>query len=183
MRSPVPKKGSRSTARSIPVAGPVRSPSSQAPTAPPLAIAPTLTIDEQDVVVLQMPSRLASTAIEDVVFAAFAGAGTQRFTKTGWLAFYATGMRHVEGKSEWLGLSRGLPLPVLDAIQDSLEQLGLAVRREMGRALQHNLTPFARLSPDGLEILVPAALAGDRRRTVPRGDTTPVVRGYVLGRA
>lgn len=158
-------------------------PSKQAPAAaPPLPIVFVLTIDEQDVVVLQVPPRFGVNDLQDVVFAAFAGAGTQRFTKSGWLAFNATGRRHVEGKSEWLGLSRSVPLPVLDAIQGCLEHMGLQVRREMGRAIRLDLNPFARLSADGLEILVPAALAGDRRRSVPRGETTPVVRGYVIGR-
>lgn len=151
-----------------------------APIAPSLPIASTLTIEEQDVVLLQMPPTLASTAIQDIVFAAFDRAGAQRLPTSGWLAFNRSDMLHVSGKSEWLGLSRSVPLTMLSAIQTSLEQHGLDVEREMGRAHRLTLIPFARLSEDGLELLVPAGLAGDWRRTVPRGKTTPVVRGYVI---
>ena len=57
-----------------------------------------------------------------------------------------------------------VPVPVVDSLQDIFEAVGSEVQREMGRALHSRLTPFARVSDEGLELLVPAALVGARPR-------------------
>jgi hypothetical protein len=100
-----------------------------------------------------------------------------------WLAFSATGCTHWSGKSLWLGFSQSVPLPLVDAFQGILERSGLEVEREMGFALRNELIPFARLTGDGLEILVPVALAGDtaKKRTVKRGSVEPTVRAFCCG--
>jgi len=119
-----------------------------------------LTIEEQDVLVLQALPGSATANFRDVVFGAFDSARDQRRPGTQWWCFGDTDRKHVGGKSLWIGLSQSVPLPVVDAIQAVLDAEGLEVEREIGPARHLDLTPFARLSDDGLEILVPAALAG-----------------------
>ncbi len=140
-----------------------------------------LTIAEQDVVVLESePGN--SMSMQDIVFDAFWSERGRRRRGSQWLAFYTMSKPHVTGKSTWIGLSRSVPVPLVDAIQTAIKSSGLAVEREMCRALHVRLLPFARLSDDGLELLVPAALVGDptRKRTIDRGETRPVARGYYL---
>lgn len=141
-----------------------------------------ITIDEQDVILLETTARLDMSSLQDIVFGALWSARAQRRHGAQWLAFGDSDRLHVTGMSTWIGLSRSLPLAVVDAIQAAFEAEGLEVEREMGRALHLDLSPFARLSEDGLEILVPAALAGDptRKRIVERGTTRPFARGYYV---
>lgn len=148
-----------------------------------LSLLETITVRDRDVILLEATPRLAISDIQDLVFDGFSAAKSSRRKGTEWLALSRTEMPHHGGKSTWIALSTSIPLPVMDAIQRSFEKAGLQVEREMGRALRYKLQPFARLSDDGLEILVPAALASDPkiRRTVPRGRTAPTARGYVLG--
>jgi hypothetical protein len=140
-----------------------------------------LVIREQDVVLIQATPELGYSDLQDLVFGSFVGARELRRAGTQWLAFSGTGRLHFVGRSEWIGLSKSVPLDVMDFIQHRFEKAGCDVGREMGRSLHHGMLPFARLSDDGLEILVPAALVGpDRKRIVPRGGTEPIARGYVL---
>ncbi len=141
-----------------------------------------LTIGEQDVLLLQGRPSGRAPDFRDLVFGVFDSMRNQRASGAQWLAFGDTDRLHVSGKSWWIGLSRSVPLPVVDALQAMLDTNGFDTEREMGRARHLDLTPFARLSDDGLEILVPAALAGDptRKRTVERGGLTLFARGYHL---
>ena len=135
-------------------------------------------ISERDVILLQMAPGIGP---ENLVFEEFSAAAKSRRKGTEWLAFSRSDAPHHMGKSEWLGLSKSVPLKVIDVIQAAIEAAGVDVDREIGRALQNQLVPFARLSDDGLEILVPAALAGSPGRVVPRGSARPTARGYVMG--
>ena len=140
-------------------------------------------IEEHDVLLLQTSAaRVGLTTLEDLVFGTFWAAREARRAGIVWLAFKDSGRVHHQGKSDWIGLSRSVPTSVVDSIQASFEALGLEVEREMGRALHLGLSPFARLCDEDLEILVPAALAGDprRKRKVDRGEITPFARGYEL---
>ncbi len=139
-----------------------------------------VSIAEQDVVLLQTTNHVGMLGLEDAVFQAFSRNERSRPAGTQWVAFGGSDMPHHIGRSNWIGLSRSVPLPVLDAIQAAIEAEGLQVERDVGRALHLKMNPFARLSDDGLEILVPAALVGDptKKRIVPRGGTKPTARGY-----
>lgn len=143
---------------------------------------PYVEIAEQDVVLLQTTNLLGARGLQDIVFRVFAAETGRRRAGATWLAFYTTGMPHHAGKAEWIGLSQSVPLATVDLIQAAMRTAGLPVERELGRALHLDLNPFARLSEDGLEILVPAALAGDpaARRVIERDGTRPVARGYTL---
>ncbi len=140
-------------------------------------------LEEQDVLLLQMSAaNVGLTPLENLVFQAFWAARAKRRAGSVWLAFKDSERVHHRGRSDWIGLSRSVPTSVVDSLQASFEALGLEVEREMGRALRLGLTPFARLCDEDLEILVPAAIAGDPRehRKVNRGETTPIARGYYL---
>ncbi|MCX5747965.1 MAG: hypothetical protein NT062_36350 [Proteobacteria bacterium] len=142
-----------------------------------------ITIEEQDVLLLQVAAaRVGTSALEDLVFAAFWSFRSSRRQGSVWLAFQRSNRIHHLGKSDWIGLSLSVPTQTADSIQRSFEVHDLEVEREMGRALHLDLHPFARMSDDDLEILVPAGLAGDarRKRKVDRGDTSPIARGYYL---
>lgn len=143
---------------------------------------PYVEIAEQDVILLQTTNVLGSNGLQDLVFRVFTAEGGRRRSGAQWLAFDGTGRPHYEGKTEWIGLSKSVPLSTIGMIQAAMESAGLSVEREMGRALRLDMNPFARLSDDGLEILVPAALVGDpnARRVIERGGTRPVARGYKL---
>lgn len=142
-----------------------------------------VTIPDLDVVLLQTAS--GRLALQDVVFNVFEAESERRREGTSWLAFHGSGMPHHMGKSEWIGLSKSVPLEVIDMIQAVLTSSSIGVEREMGRALHLDLNPFARLSDDGLEILVPAAVVGDPddRRTIERAGVTVTARGYILGKS
>ena len=140
-----------------------------------------LQIHDMDAVLLQATPKLAFSDLEDLVFGSFVGASELWRAGSEWLAFGGSGMRHFEGKSDWIGLSKSIPLDVMDFIQHRFQKAGCAVGREVGRPLHYGMHPFARLSDDGLEILVPAALVGpDKKRIVPRGGTEPIARGYIV---
>ena len=141
-----------------------------------------LTIQEQDVLLLQGRPSGRAADFRDLVFGVFDSMRDRRASGAQWLAFGDEDRPHVSGKSLWIGISRSVPPPVVDAIQAMLDANGLDTEREMGRARHLALTPFARLADDGLEILVPAALAGDptRKRTVDRGGPALLARGYHL---
>lgn len=188
------KMGSRSAKPAIPSATagkPLRSATRRrdVPPAPDVAksagassIGSFITIDDQDVILLETNNHIGVSGLEDIVFRVFAAHASSRRSGTAWLAFGTTGRSHHSGKDSWIGLSRAVPLQVVERIQAHMMASGLQVEREMGRALHLNLNPFARLSDDGLEILVPAALVGDpsAKRIVPRGGTDPVARGYQI---
>ncbi len=138
-----------------------------------------LVVVEREVLILQaLPGGTSDE--RDLVFGVFDAARQHRRDGSQWWAFADSDRLHVHGKTTWLGLSNDVPPPVVDAIQTALDAEGRAVERELGRALQLDLTPFARLSDDGLEILVPAALAGDptRKRIVDRAGLALLARGY-----
>jgi N-dimethylarginine dimethylaminohydrolase len=120
--------------------------------------------------------------MQDVVFTVFSLAAAKRRPGEQWWAFGDSDRLHVTGKSLWIALSKSTPLPVINTIQSGLEAEDVEVERELGRALHLELSPFARLSDDGLELLVPAALAGDptRKRIVERASIPTLARGYRL---
>lgn len=137
-------------------------------------------IADLDVVLLQM-NDTGRVNVQDVVFNVFQSEAKRRRAGEAWLALYESDMAHHAGLSTWVGISKSVPLSVIDLIQQVL-QTANAVERDMGRPLHLKMTPFARLSDDGLEILVPAALVGDpnARRAIERGQTSPIARGYTL---
>jgi hypothetical protein len=141
-----------------------------------------LTIGEQDVLLLQGRPSGRPPDFRDLVFGVFDSMRNQRAAGAEWLAFGDEDRRHVSGTSLWISISRSTPPPVVDALQAMLDVNGLDTEREMGRARHLDLTPFARLSDDGLEILVPAEIAGDptRKRIVDRRGPTLFARGYHL---
>ncbi len=138
-------------------------------------------IDDQDVVLLQLRDN-GRVNIQDIAFAVFEAKAPGRRAGATWFAFHASGKPHHGGKSTWLGLSNSVPLEVLDMLQAVLQAAGMDVERDTGRALRLQLDPLARLSDDGLEILVPAALVGEpgQRRVIDRGGTPAIARGYTL---
>jgi hypothetical protein len=139
----------------------------------------SVSIDDVDVVLLQTVDH-GSVSLQDIVFHMFSSESHRRRDETQWLAFYGTDMPHVSGRSAWIGVSRSVPLAVLDLIEAAMCLSYGRVDREMGRALHLKLQPFGRLSDDGLEILVPAALVGDpsKRRVVSRSGIEVIARGY-----
>lgn len=136
-------------------------------------------IADDDVMLLQMKD-IGRVNVQDVVFTIFDSESARRRDGTAWLAFYGPHMPHHTGLSTWIGLSKSVPLPVLDLIQQVLRAANGEVARDTGRALHLDMQPFARLSDDGLEILVPAALVGDptTRRVIDRGGVNVIARGY-----
>jgi hypothetical protein len=153
-----------------------------APQVPTSANDPYVSITERDVILLQTTNHLGTSGLQDLVFQVFSMCSRSRRPGTEWLAFSTSDRLHHANKSSWIGLSKSIPLAVIDAIQAAMKDAGLDVEREMGLALHLDMNPFARLSDDGLEILVPAALAGDPhvKRLVERGGTSPVARGYTI---
>ena len=132
-----------------------------------------LTIDDQEVVLLHL-KETPRINIQDVVFLGFTFHLERRRRGTTWLAFHRTNMPR---DTTWIGFSLGTPPTVVDGIQGAFEATGMQVERSMGRALQLGMHPFARLSDDGLEILVSS---GDpiARRVVERSGAKPVARGF-----
>lgn len=139
-----------------------------------------LCIPEQQLIMLQTTPHVSQSDVQDMVFQGLWALREKQLRGAEWLAFSATECTHWSGKSLWLGFSESVPLPLVDAFQGILEKSGLEVEREMGFALRNELIPFARLSGDGLELLAPAALAGDtsNKRTVKRGSVEPIVRAF-----
>jgi hypothetical protein len=119
---------------------------------------------------------------QDVVFNVFESESKRWRDGAAWLAFHKSEMPHHAGRSTWIGLAKSMPLPVVDMIQAVLQAAGMEVERDMGRAMHLELNPFARLSADGLEVLVPAALVGDpnARRVIDRGGVKAIARGYTV---
>lgn len=142
-----------------------------------------LCIPEQEILILQTTPNVSHSDLQDMVFQGLWALREKQSPAAEWLAFSATECTHWSGKSLWLGFSQSVPMPLVDAFQGILEKSGLEVEREMGFALRNELIAFARLSVDGLELLVPAALAGDpgTKRTVRRGSVEAVVRPYRCG--
>ncbi len=138
-------------------------------------------IADLDVVLLQM-NDTGRVNVQDALFNVFESEAKRRRAGEAWLAFYESDMAHHAGLSTWVGISKSVPLAVIDLIQQVLQTGNGAVERDMGRPLHLKMTPFARLSDDGLEILVPAALVGDpnARRVIERGGTSAIARGYTL---
>jgi hypothetical protein len=138
-------------------------------------------IADLDVVLLQVKDN-GRVDIRDVVFNVFESESKRWRDGAAWLAFHKSDMPHHAGLSTWIGLSKGVPLAVIDTIQVVLHEAGMEVAREMGRAMHLEMNPFARLSGDGLEILVPAALVGDpnARRVIERGGVKVIARGYTV---
>lgn len=136
-------------------------------------------IADLDVVLLQLKD-IGRVNVQDVVFTVFESESKGRRDGAAWLAFHRSDMPHHTGLSTWIGLSKSVPAPVLDLIQKVLRAANGEVERDMGRALHLQMQPFARLSNDGLEILVPAALVGDpsARRVIDRGGVKVIARGY-----
>lgn len=139
-----------------------------------------ITIPEQDVVVLKVAADVGRAESEDIVFRRFAGAVRQPPT-TAWLAFAISDQPHCAGQSPWIGLSRSTPQRVVDAIATEVERGDLDVSREICRVPSVPMLPFARLSSDGFEILVPAALTDlATRRSISRGGVDVWARGYQM---
>lgn len=138
-------------------------------------------IMDLDVVLLQMKDS-GRVNVQDVVFTVFESEAKRWRGGAAWLAFYQSDVAHHSGLSTWIGLSKSVPLPVIDLLQQVLQAANGEVEREMGRALHLQMNPFARLSDDGLELLVPAALVGDpnARRVIERGGIHTIARGYTI---
>jgi hypothetical protein len=138
-------------------------------------------IADVDVVLLQVKDN-GRVDVQDAVFNVFESESKRWRTGAAWLAFHKSDMPHHAGLSTWLGVSKSVPLAVIDLIHAVLQAAGMEVGREMGRAMHLGLNPFARLSDDGIEILVPAALVGDpnARRVIERGGVKVVARGYTV---
>jgi hypothetical protein len=138
-------------------------------------------IVDLDVLLLQMRDS-GGVNVQDVVFNVFESEAARWHAGPAWIAFHKSGMPHHAGLSTWLGISKSVPLQVIEMIETVLRATGTDVERDTGRALHLELNPFARLSDDGLEILVPAALVGDseERRTIERGGVRIVARGYIV---
>ena len=178
-----PKRQARSATAASRKRNTTRASTAKTSAAEPISTANSyVTIAEQDLILLQTTDQLGMPGLEDRIFQAFTMSERSRRAGTQWLAFGRSDMPHHMGKSSWIGLSRSIPLPIIDAIQTSIEAAGLEVERDMGRAFHLKMNPFARLSDDGLEILVPAALVGDptKKRIVERGGSKPTARGYHL---
>lgn len=120
------------------------------------------TIDlNRDVLVFQMPESFGSLDGSNevmrcaltVVAMLFRTEAQRRRPDATWLAFVTDGQPHVNGLSVWLGLSKSVPAPVLDLIQQLLEGQGARVHREFARAHSHQLKPALCLSDDGFEVL------------------------------
>ncbi len=170
-----PRKQAKSTKRTA-------RPKEAKPTPPPdkkAARYDHVRIGDLDVVLLQTRDS-GEIDPQDLVFDVFKSESKRRRRGETWLAFYRSEMPHHAGLSTWIGLSKSVPLPVLDLIQEVLIAANGNVSREMGRALHLNLNPFARLSDDGLEIMVPAALVGDpnARRVIERAGVKVIARGF-----
>lgn len=136
-------------------------------------------IADLDVILLQFkPSGRVNE--QDVVFNVFESESERWRDGAAWLAFHKSDMPHHAGRSTWLGIAKSVPLAVVDLIQAVLQAAGMEVERDIGRATHLALNPFARVSADGLEILVPAALVGDpnARRVIERGGVKAIARGY-----
>lgn len=176
-RSTKPRQRSRSSARKLEAAPEAKAVALGSAEGAPSAF---ISIDDQDVILLETNNYIGMSGLENIVFRAFAANASSRRAGTAWLAFGTCGRPHHAGKDSWIGLSRSVPLPIINGVQAEMVASGLEVEREMGRALHLKMNPLARLSDDGLEILVPAALVGDpsNKRVVPRGGTNPVARGY-----
>ncbi len=138
-------------------------------------------IADLDVVLLQLNANGRADE-RDVVFNVFESESKRWRDGAAWLAFHKSDMPHHAGLSTWIGISKSVPLAVIDMIQAVLQAAGMEVERDVGRAVHLELNPFARLSPDGLEILVPAALVGDpsARRVIERGGVKTIARGYTV---
>lgn len=138
-------------------------------------------ITDLDVVLLEMNDN-GTVNVQDVVFNVFESESKRWREGAAWLAFQRSDMPHHRGLSTWIGITKSVPLAVIDMIQRVLQAAGMEVERDTGRAVYLNLNPFARLSEDGLEILVPAALVGDpkARRVIDRGGVKVIARGYTV---
>lgn len=142
-----------------------------------------ITLGDQPVLILQMrATHVGRVALENLVFEVFSSLRSLRRPGSEWLAYEADGKFHHAGKSDWIALSRNVPLKVADNLQAALGRWNVEVERDTGMALNAGLRPFARLCDEDLEILVPAALAGDPRekRRIERGETVVVARGYEI---
>lgn len=119
---------------------------------------------------------------QDVVFNVFESELERWQTGAAWLAFQKSDKRHHAGRSTWLGFAKSVPIAVVDLVETVLKEAGMEVERDMGRAVHLDLNPFARVSADGLEILVPASLVGDpkARRVIERGGVEAIARGYTV---
>ena len=137
-----------------------------------------LSIKDRDLIILQASPQLSLSTLQDVVFQGFSSARELLKKGQDWMAFGAGERPHWAGKTLWIGLTESVPLELVDGLQAYLENAGVLVEREMGRALLNGLIPFARLSGDGLELLVPQPLVGTPGRKVIRGGMEAQVRGY-----
>jgi hypothetical protein len=138
-------------------------------------------IADLDVVLLQVKAN-GRVDERNVVFNVFESESERWRDGAAWLAFHKSDMPHHAGLSTWIGIAKSVPLAVIDMIQAVLQAAGMEVERDIGRATHLELNPFARLSADGLEILVPAALVGDpnARRVIYRGGVKAIARGYTV---
>lgn len=182
-RTPKPKRTAKPRAAK-PNAGRTRKvakPSAKVAEQPDAARYEHVVITDLDVLLLQTDDS-GVLDVEDVVFSVFESEAERRREGSTWLAFHRSGMPHYAGKSVWLGLSKSVPAAVVDLIQAVLRAADMDVERDMGRVVHLDLNPFARLSEDGLEILVPAALVGDpaARRGIERGGVKVIARGYTV---
>jgi hypothetical protein len=141
-----------------------------------------LSVDERELIILQASPRLSLSALEDVVFQGFSSASELLKKGEDWMAFSASQLPHWAGKTMWIGFSENVSLELIDGLQAHLESAGVVIEREMGRALHNQMNPFARLSGDGLELLVPQPLVGTPGRRLVRGGIEVRVRGYFVER-
>lgn len=143
---------------------------------------PILSIRDRDLIILQATPHVSLSALEDAVFQGFSTGRNLHKKGQEWLAFSASDRSQWAGKTLWIGFSENVALELVDGLQAYLENEGVPVDREMGMAFHNDLRPFARLSDEGPELLVPQALVGAPGRKLSRGGVEMSVRGYLIER-
>ena len=127
-----------------------------------------------------LETNLAVSSARELLVAAMWSARSERPQSAEWVGYLAGAQPHWRGLSPWLAFPESVSRALDDAVQEFLETNGAEGEREMGMLKGSGFQPTVRVSSDGLELLVPAPLAGEERRTMKVGAVICVIRGYFI---